>query len=485
MSLAAACGWTLLRSTIVAAICVPVCWALRRQLASLGGHARLGLWVLLLVPFFVPALLAGYAWSNFALSLVRFPLWNEVLYSTLLVLRFVPVGVVLMWLAPPPPLTAEALHAARLAVSGRGTVGRWRFLAPLAVRGPARDAFPAAAVIFLLAFQEFEMAWLMNARSWTVWLLDARAAGLLTGDLLSEAAWPVACQAIVLAGLAALLTRGRWLAPATHHRAIALSRPRQAAGWLYASAAVIAAAVVPVVLLGGDLMEGWSIVLQSRRARVLEETSIALAFGAASGAMASVIAAFLLKRGAGERLPTILRVAGAVLLLPGLLGSLVVSLAVLWVFQREPLAFAYNSPLPAVVALVLFLLPRAMLLFLLVTAVTPQHALHSARLLAIAGDHRQRRSGRGLIWHLGLRRHVLAAGVVCIWGYLELLPASILAPADTRSAVVRLYEDMHYGRNAVLSTTALLVMLAPAVLWLLGMMLLSAATWCLGRFRGR
>jgi hypothetical protein len=84
-----------------------------------------------------------------------------------------------------------------------------------------------------------------------------------------------------------------------------------------------------------------------------------------------------------------------------------------------------------------------------------------------------------------MRRHVLAAGLVCVWGYLELLPASILSPADMRSAVVRLYEDMHYGRNAVLSTTTLIVMLAPAVLWLAMAILLRAATWRLARSRGR
>jgi hypothetical protein len=132
-----------------------------------------------------------------------------------------------------------------------------------------------------------------------------------------------------------------------------------------------------------------------------------------------------------------------------------------------------------------FLLPRAAVLFLLVAVATPRHGLHTARLLAAAPDSGRQRAGRWLAWELGIRRYVLAAGVVSVWGYLELLPASILSPAGMRSAVVRLYEDMHYGRNAVLSSTALLVIAAPGVLWLVLASLAAGATWCLGRFRGR
>ncbi|HUG92927.1 MAG TPA: hypothetical protein VML55_18945 [Planctomycetaceae bacterium] len=476
MSLAAACGWTLLRALVVAVLSVPVCWRLRQALSTLGRRPRLVLWAVLLVPFFTPALLTGYAYSNFALSLVRYPLWNEVLYAALLGLRFIPVGTVLMWLAPPPPVTAEALHCARLSLPAAcGLLGRFRRLAPFAAKGPLRDAFPAAAVIFLLAFQEFETASLIGAASWTVWLFDAQAGGLALGETLRRSLWPVACELVVLAVLVPLIIRTRFLMAAPHGRPARLSRGRGAFAWLFALIALTAVTGLPLVLVGGDTVEGLRIVLRNRR--MFEEIAVALGFGLVAGTLAAILAGALLEAVSRRRRWAVRRLAGAgvSLLLPGLLGSLVVSLAVLWLFQRPLLRPVYDTPMPAVAALALFLLPRAVLLQLLVAAATPQQGVHVARLLSAAPHPRGRGAARELLWHLRRRGQLLAAGVLCVWGYLELLPASILAPPGMRSAIVRLYEDMHYGRNAVLSTITLLAMLAPAVVLVLAARVLRAS----------
>jgi iron(III) transport system permease protein len=479
VSLAAACGWTLLRGLVVALVAVPVSWWLRRRLAALGPPARTLLWGLLLVPFFTPALLTGYAYSNFALSLVRYPVWNEALYAALLVLRFVPVGTVLLSFVPPPPVTAEALYCARLNAGRRaGPVRRIRSLLPFLLRGPLYDMFPAAAVIFLLAFQEFETASLMGAASWTVWLFDAQAGGLTLGDTLRRGLWPAACETLVLAALVPFAARARFLTAAARRWPAPVSRGQQLAAWLFAAIACVAVTGLPLVLVGGDTLEGLAIVLGSRR--VLDEMGVALGFGLASGTLAALAAYALLKWAVPPESPGMrcaARTAGFILLLPGLLGSLVVSLCVLWLLQADAFRPLRDTPAPVVAALVVFLLPRAVLLRMLCGAATPHQGLHLARLVASAPERGRQRAGSRLVWQLSQRRHVLAAGVLCVWGYLELTPASLLAPPGLRSAVVRLYEDMHYGRNAVLSTATLLTMLAPVTILLLGCALRPSGAW--------
>ena len=118
MSLYDACGWTLLRSVAIAVQALPLCSRLADRLAQSRGRTRVGLWTALLVPFLTPELLTGYAYSNFSLSLVHHPEWNELLYALLVALRVVPIGAAAIYFAPPSPLSPEALHCRRLMSSG-------------------------------------------------------------------------------------------------------------------------------------------------------------------------------------------------------------------------------------------------------------------------------------------------------------------------------------------------------------------------------
>ena len=80
MSLTEACAWTLLRSVIVALASIPVCRLLANQLNASPAWERKLAWAALLVPFFSPELIVGYAYRNYSLSLVHYPVWNEILY---------------------------------------------------------------------------------------------------------------------------------------------------------------------------------------------------------------------------------------------------------------------------------------------------------------------------------------------------------------------------------------------------------------------
>jgi iron(III) transport system permease protein len=65
-----------------------------------------------------------------------------------------------------------------------------------------------------------------------------------------------------------------------------------------------------------------------------------------------------------------------------------------------------------------------------------------------------------------VRPQFLAAGILCLWGYLELTPVAILAPPGITSAPVRLYNLMHYGRSYVVSAMTLVAMAVPPLLLL-------------------
>src|SRR5437868_2880062 len=75
MSLVAACVWTLLRSALVTLLGLPVCCGLSRSLRAAQGFRRLLGWSCLAAPFLFPALLTGYAYRGFSLSLMQTTSW--------------------------------------------------------------------------------------------------------------------------------------------------------------------------------------------------------------------------------------------------------------------------------------------------------------------------------------------------------------------------------------------------------------------------
>src|SRR5262249_46000484 len=156
------------------------------------------------------------------------------------------------WFAPPPPLSAEAVYCFRLASARRadGDFGgrqgdketrrqgeevdagdsasfslsppllvslsssdarnrlRWHFAL---LRNRLSTALPATGIMFLLCFQEFELASLIGRPAWTVWLFDAQVGGLALAESLRRALFPVFCQLVVILPLVAIVARARAL----------------------------------------------------------------------------------------------------------------------------------------------------------------------------------------------------------------------------------------------------------------------------------
>jgi ABC-type Fe3+ transport system permease subunit len=158
------------------------------------------------------------------------------------------------------------------------------------------------------------------------------------------------------------------------------------------------------------------------------------------------------------------RLRGAIislLCLPGALGSLVLSMGVLWLFQQPGLQSLSQSLVPVVLAVAFVLLPRSLILTAVLGSGRRAQAAHCARMLAQSPSAPQRRSAARLIDELEVRRFFWAAVLVWYWAYWELTAPSILAPPAATPFVVRMYNFMHYRQDDPLSVMIVASILVP------------------------
>jgi iron(III) transport system permease protein len=462
VGIAADTVWCTARSAFVALLCVAAGTLLTRLPGRSSRLRRWTAWAVILAPFLMPALVVGYGYSNFSLSLVRHPGWNQALYCLLIAFRLAPVAAVVLLFAP-SAVSHEALYCRRLAAARRGSGGMGESLS-FGVRGPLRVVAIAWAAAFLLAFGEFEIASLMGVRAWTVKLFDAHAGGLALSESLRLVLVPVAVQLVVLAiALPVLFVQcgsgqvtGR--PPSRHDRLPAVA----AAGWALAACGVVVAVPAAIVLRGAG--EGLRVAVQ--RPGLAREIGASLLFGASAAGLAFVVAGPFCRPPRGHRSRLWRPAAAGLASLPGLLGALVVALVTVWLFQWAA-AGLYSTPIPLIGALAAVLLPFAILLRVLLTVLQPREAVHAAELLGAGASGGVRRHRRYLLWQLRLEPCFWALFLLFCWGYLDLTVSAVLAPPGTTPVTVRLYNLMHYGRTEVLSAMVCIAMLVPVLIVLL------------------
>jgi hypothetical protein len=404
--------------------------------ATRTRRGRAAVWVLILSPWLTPALLVGYAYMPLALALVRLPGWKEAAYDFALWLRLTPVAVCALYFAP-PPLTAQALHCYRLLPLAPG----WKAKMIFRVRGAGRGPWAAFALVFLLAFSEFELASLWTVKTWTNSLFDAQTGGLPLTESLMLARWPLGCATAALAGALAALLRRDWLIPSPDHRSTAIGKMKRR--WVWGGMAG-AAAIAP----------GWPL------ARLLPEAVRGIDALSGNGGLGRDIVFSLLLAGcvaagtwlaAGEGMRRVL--VGGICAAPGLLGGLLLSLLALALFQLPGLRAVYGTPVPLLAALMWLLLPYAMLLRVLLRRFRASSPLHLARMI---GD-------RPLCWEMDGHKNFWAGFLLFCWAYFDLTAASLLAPPGLTTAPVRLYNLMHYGRSPALAAMLCATIAAPAL----------------------
>jgi hypothetical protein len=415
------------RACVIALLAVPAALRALRWLRGVSPAAARSAFTATALVFFTPAMLAGYGWLP---AVARWPggsVAREIFYCAMLWVRLTPVAVLALWFANPGP-GATAAHCIRLAGGGG-----WRWL----TRELGSAPWLAAAVVFLFAFQEFDLATSWGIRSWTVVLFDAQAGGLALGESLRFALPALGVELVVIT---LLLLGIRVLRPRSAKQERRIPRGSLAALLPY-SAAPVLFVILPACLvlrLGFDGFAAWI-------------ENITLAREMMNSLVLAVVCALLawLLASLAERRMALLLAA------PGMLGTLMLSLLIAAAAQHAGSIGRTAGPL--IVALVLQLLPLAFLLRALLAVGTDHTALHIAR----------NAGARSAEWTLA---HGPAAGAVLLLfgvAYSDFTASALLAPPQFTTVFVRIFNLMHYGQGAVLSAAVFIAVATPLLcLWL-------------------
>ena len=404
---------------------------------------------ILLWPAMASLLAPGFAIAitYFDIAMKRDAFGRDQFYCLLVWLRYSPLALLVVWLTP-PAFSPEAMHCFRHA----HPLPLWR-RAMLELREWGRGLWLGMALVFLLAFQEFELATTWNMRAWPVALFDAQAGGLALIESLRLAAPPFLIQVLLIVILAWLVRRG---GQANDSREFSSGQtaicPRTSIGL----AVFLFSAVVGFLSLcaAPSAAIGWlaSVVIFHNHADSLigapwQQIWNGLGIAAAATAFAWLCAGWI-----GDR-----RSPRWLLALPGLFGPMLCGLLLVALMQVPPLHLLRDTILPPVFGLMLVLLPFSLLLRLGIETTRDRAALHVARGV---GAPRAK-------WQLAGWPQVCAVVLLFCFGYGDFTINSLLAPPQFTSASARLLNLLHYGRSSalmVMFTLSFAVPLAVALL---------------------
>jgi iron(III) transport system permease protein len=440
---------TLFRSLMIGGIAVLIARPLCALLVDHRLSRRRLAWALLLAPYFTPTLLTGYAYANFSLSLIHHPVINQLFYSVLVGLKFAPLAGVIFYFAP-APISAEAIHCRRMTVSPESKFGHWIFLLQA---GCARAPIAAFAVVFLCAFAEFEMASLMGVNSWTVTLFDGNAGGGALSESLRRMLGPLLCEAAAVATVVIVLGRQR---VKIEHRLTTNTKTSWLA-WFYLIMAFVFVLMIPAAMVLWGTIRGFHLLFENF---VLSREIVSSLLFASGATLVASVMVFWLGRATGSMIGKGILAMGVCL---GLLGPLMLSLAMLAAVQLPGLLPLRDTPVPLVLTLALVLVPIAFVLKRVLGLIGYRSSLHLARLMPKSVPARE------LKWRLSTSGKFWIVVLLFVWAYWDLTASAILAPIGMTPVTVRLYNLMHYGQIAALSAMTCATFAAPILLFMLAL----------------
>jgi hypothetical protein len=230
---------------------------------------------------------------------------------------------------------------------------------------------------------------------------------------------------------------------------------------LYLATAFILGCIVPTRFLLLHFVDGvrWIISQPLQLRGLLLEITVGVAISSCAGLIAWMVVS---TTSSSWLRPDKFGMFFRLLLLPGLAGSMLLSLAAVRVFQFPLIRPAYDSPIPWIATLTVWLLPRAAIARLWVECMSNREGTHVAEMLCNDATQPSRSGPRNqLLSRLRDNPRLIAISILCYWAYLDLSTAYLLAPIDMPSGLVRLYNNMHFGRFSALSIEAILFFSVP------------------------
>lgn len=492
--------WSLIRCVFVTSISLAPVSILTQQIECSTTRAR-RLWMFLaILPFFVPELIIGFNYRLTATQLSQgtsslfAAVSTEFLYLLLLVARSTAFGVAVRQMVTRSSVSKESLHAwnsLRPSSSSRQTssltIMQWRQgWLMLHLTGPWRSSLIAWSIMALTSFQEFETAALMQIDrypvTWSVWLFDAHANRQPLSDSIRMILGPLAVELILLLPALWMLLRHapkaavQSLTPSSDSSTYPAYRLLSLLCLFPGIALFLVwplSVNLPSALSGlGTLLQNAGL-LQMAAEQILTSTGFAVA-----AAILAINLSGMMQPASGgaDTSSPALQVFKKVLLLlltPGLMGSLVLSLILVATFQHSLLRPLYDTWLPMLLGQSLMILPRSFALVVIMNQMSERSALHSASLLMSSPQFEIRQRVSHIVWRTTTFRWLLCGLVIAQWCFWDVTTTSILRPVQLEPVVTRLYNEMHYGRTESLMSLTVLSLLIPLALW----GLLAAATW--------
>ena len=435
MSFSEAFLWTLLRAVVAGGLAVPLSLWLSRFVLQAAGSSRVWRMILVVAPLLAPDLVVGYSYRSFELSLLHRPTLNHYFYFLLALLKFLPAAAVVRLCSPASPVSAEAFHCARL-MDHRPGAARFRDW-PMRFHSGTLNHLPVLGIVFLLTMQEFEIASLLQVPAWTVYLFDAQASGLNPVQTVRWLVFPVLVQLTILFPMmSCILNNTRQQTP----RWRLADSPLTGTCWPGVLVLVFAITLLWVVPLAVVSLSGFSGITGVLRNEILIRSTLldltaAMAISAPC-AILSLLAAEKLQvmaadfRSSLNRHPQRIMRGGlfVVAVLPGLFGTLAICTVLMLAVQQPPLTELRSTVWPMAFALILFLIPRALLLTLLIPVIRDAESAHLSVLLNLSADSNHRTASARLRWWYEMRHRFLVAAILFYWSLANLTAAALLCP---------------------------------------------------------
>ena len=402
--------------------------------------------------FFIPPVAIGYGYTSLSYQLIQYPFLHEVLYTLIMVSRLIgPAAIILFFL----PLSAsqESRHCFKLISGGASS---FKYIKYLLHASLWRYAL-VFSLIFLFAFSEFELASMMNIEHWSVSLFDAYAQGIAVAPALKLHLLPLIVQAFLMLILLSILE------PLRNSISCSSSSVREAASpctLRYLSVILIFAVcmllsfLLPLFMIAASAFHGGLEVFRSLW--MFKEIMNSLLIAASVTVGSYFIAIFLLRINCLKYKTVLL-----LIFLPALTGILPLSLVTLEIFQFPLINVLYNTPIPLVLALLLWTLPFIIILKIVLELFADNESVYSAELmLSFSG-----RAASEILWRLKFRRTLWICFLVFTLTYFNFTASTILAPAGMTTVTERFYNLMHYGESERLSATVCITMIIPLLLF--------------------
>jgi len=405
--------------------------------------------------FFVPPVAVGYGYTTLSYQLIQYPQLHEYLYIAIMVSRLVGPAVMLLCFLP-VSTSRESTHCFFLSL---GTMFSFRYVKYCIHAYLWRYAF-IFTLLFLFAFNEFELASMMNIEDWSVSLFDAHAQGVEVFSALKLHFLPFTVQLAVIALLIFILEplrRSEPLPVYSSDKKIYRSYSFRFISIIFIFlVCIFISFLFPGFMILKSALRGGSEIFHSLW--MFKEIMNSLLFAAFATLGGFFLVALLKRVGCFKHKTTLL-----LIFFPLLVGILPLSLMILELFQLPLVNVLYNSPVPLIIALVLWGVPFIIILQILPALFGNSEAVHSAELmLPFSG-----KAASELLWKLKFSKTAWIFFLVFTLIYFNFTAATILAPIEMTTITERFYNLMHYGESEKLSATVCITMIIPLLLFFL------------------